>query len=149
VTKKRPAAKAKAPAAHRDITALHRYFLWADRMREDALELIRRYPSRDEAAEVLFGRPYFVYWYAGAFVLLDGWRRLGLRDAEIDGLLTSENVKFLEQHRQAAYNFQPRYFDDQLINFVVRSDAEQWINRLHEAFGRWFSTYVQSHTEQP
>lgn len=32
---------------------------------------------------------YMSYWYAGLFVVVEGWRDLGLQDAEIDGLLES------------------------------------------------------------
>lgn len=84
-----------------EVIALHRYFVWADRMRVH-LDAI---PPGTGATEALFSHPYLSYWYGGMYVVIEGWQRLGLHDPEVDDLLTSDNVKHLERHRHGAFHY--------------------------------------------
>jgi hypothetical protein len=125
------------------IMALQRYFLWADRMREHLEKLIAGGPPRDglEAAMVLYSHPYMSYFYGGMYVLIEGWRELGLADPEIDELLNSPNVELLRRHRNGAFHFQKDYFDDRFIGFVEAEDSAAWIRALGNAFSRWFQEF--------
>jgi len=71
------------------IGALHRYFIWANRMRHHLDEIINRAkisPALDErdGIETFL---YMSYWYGGLYVVVEGWRELDLHDQEIDGLV--------------------------------------------------------------
>jgi hypothetical protein len=46
------------------------------------------------------------YWYAALYVVIEGWRDLGLADATIDALLQSPNVDLLKRYRNGVFHFQ-------------------------------------------
>jgi hypothetical protein len=132
------------------ITALYRYFIWADRMRSHFLDLLAAADAREKAGqpvsveERLFTYPYMSYWYAGAYVVVDGWaRRLHLNDPTIDELLLSPNVAKLKRHRHGTFHFHPKYFDAKLLEFTTSGDWAAWIEQLHEEFRRWFLDYFR------
>ena len=134
-------------ATHGEIMALHRYYLWADRMRVhfyQTLGMIVPQPSvmtSDQVVQAFFHHPYMPYWYGGTFVLIEGWQALGLRDAEIDAMLRSPNTKLLRRSRHGAFHFQRKYFDMRFFEFMEPERTPEWIFHLSEAFGRWFLAY--------
>ena len=131
-------------ALHSEIMSLHRYFIWADRMRVLALDLLGQ--GHGNAADALFLHPYFFYWYAGSYVVIEGWRELDLHDAVIDDLLsTKAYVEALRLHRNGAYQFQPTYFAEKVIGFVSEAGSAEWIHKLQQAFSSWFLAYFESH----
>jgi len=80
---------------------------------------------------------YLSYWYAGLFVVCEGWQDLKLADQEIDGLLASSNLELLKRFRNGVYHFQPDYFDKRLMNpFVLGKDFDDWVESLTHAFAR-------------
>jgi hypothetical protein len=130
-------AKREKTAQRSEIHTLHRYFIWADRMRWHLDHQIL--PQRKEATETMFVHPYMSYWYGGMFVVIEGWKRLGLKDTEIDLLLSRQDlIAALERHRHGSFHYHPEYFDDKLLGFMMRPDAAVWIRQLREAMSRWF-----------
>jgi hypothetical protein len=132
---------------HRDVHTLHRYFLWADRMRVHfyaTLAADRAQSSAgvpQEPTSDVFLHPYMSYWYAGTYVLIEGWRELELRDEKIDALLRAPHVDLLRRYRNGAFHFQADYFDSRLLGFIGSDDSPRWIFDLREAFSQWFLDY--------
>ena len=84
------------------------------------------------------------YWYGGLYVVIEGWRDLGLHDDPIDALLGSPNVDLLRRYRNGVFHFQRRYFDDRFIRLMT--DGENvitWVRTLNEQFGRFFLDWMR------
>jgi len=124
-------------ATDREILTLHRYFISANRMKKHFEELTPTV-SRDKLDSFIEPMIYMSFWYAGLFVVIEGWRELGLPDARIDNLLQSPNVDLLRRYRNGAFHFQREYFDARFLDFVKEPGTVQWVRELNENFGRWF-----------
>jgi hypothetical protein len=131
-----------------EIMALHRYFIWQDEMRKHFFKRLHELAGRriNEA-----GHPdielfmYMSYWYAGLYVVVEGWRELGLQDEEIDALLDSPNVELLKRYRNGVFHFQRSYYDVRF--FELLSDGEdvvEWVNELVGAFSRYLLGAISS-----
>jgi hypothetical protein len=88
---------------------------------------------------------YMSYWYGGLYVVIEGWKQLGLSDPAVDSLLRSRNVALLKRYRNGVYHFQPEYHDERFMAFIVEGeDAAQWVRTLNAGLGafflRWFET---------
>lgn len=125
---------------------LHRYYIWANRMRthlEEKLpifsEQLKKNPNiwTDEGIETFM---YMSYWYAGLYVVIEGWRTLKLSDADVDGLLSiTKNVELLKKYRHGVYHYQRNYFDNRFMNFMTKGqNVIAWVRNLNLAFGAYF-----------
>src|SRR5579863_7159242 len=114
--------------------SLHRYFIWALTMREHYEKTGQRFsptPSffENEAANEAF--MYLSYWYAGLYVVCEGWQDLTLADAEVDSLLKSAHLEVLKRFRNGVYHYQADYFDKRfMIAFTMGDDFDDWIIQL-------------------
>jgi hypothetical protein len=127
------------------IVVLHKYFIWADRMRFHLDQLIktdirRTKPKSNEEANIyqIEFNIYMSYWYGGMYVLIEGWKELKLSDPKIDKLLKSSNVNLLKRYRNGAFHFQKNYWDDRFMGFISSSDSVPWVRELREEFSRFF-----------
>jgi hypothetical protein len=120
--------------------ALHRYFLWANRMRAHLLQSGVP-PTETLARRAWLQRafPYAATWLGFLQVLTEGWAELRLDDATIDELMRSPNVTLLRRFRNGAFHFQRTYYDARFLEFL-RDPTEPlaWATTLHNAFGDWF-----------
>ena len=120
------------------LIALHRYFIWADRMR------VHFETALTPDSPMLHGRLdiepflYMSIWYAGMYVVIEGWRKLGLHDAGVDQMLESPNVELLRRYRNGVFHFQPDYFAERFAGFFGSPDGPRWIRELRAAFSRYF-----------
>ncbi|MGO8794527.1 MAG: hypothetical protein ACLQLC_06870 [Candidatus Sulfotelmatobacter sp.] len=132
------------------IFSLHRYFIWSIEMREHYLQVGKQFsPTPSFFDNEVAGRAfmYLSYWYAGLFVVCEGWQELKLSDPEIDGLLASSNLELLKRFRNGVYHFQPDYFDKRLMNpFVLGKDFDEWVESLTHAFARYLDACSKSQT---
>jgi len=123
--------------------ALHRYFIWSDVMRLLMDQIGERQgwkvESTSQAGIRLFH--FMSYWYAGLYVVIEGWRELGLHDDVIDELLESPHVKLLRRYRNGAFHYQRKYFDDRFMDFM-KPGAPAWIRSVRHEFSRWFLAYT-------
>lgn len=127
----------------RGIFTLHRYFIWADRMRVHFFDLLDKDHEENEVGLLL----YMSYWYAGMYVVIEGWRELGLTDPTIDALLASSNVDLLRRYRHGVFHFQETYFDARLTDFVSETSTPGWMSDLREAFSNWFLQWLKDNGE--
>ena len=115
---------------------LHRYYIWANRMRTHFDEILSRgVPVETVEIECLL---YMSYWYGGLYVVIEGWQALKLTDPIIDSLLQSPNVKLLRQYRNGTFHFQIKYYNDKFSSFTKGTDAVAWVRKLNTEFGRYF-----------
>ena len=118
---------------------LHRYFIWADRMMvhfEDVLRSGKKGDDNFDTNSLL----YMSYWYAGTYVVIEGWKELKLSDETVDGLLKSRNVDLLRKYRNGVFHFQEQYYDERRFAPLITEgdDVVIWIRTLREALGQYF-----------
>lgn len=91
---------------------------------------------------------YMSYWYASLYVVIEGWKALGLSDNVIDGLLDSPNVKLLKRYRNGVFHFQRKYHDPRFYEFITQGhDEVTWVRSLNEQFGRYFLQHINRPSE--
>lgn len=119
--------------------SLHRYFIWANRLRGYFDAAIRK---KDENAKTAFADEiglFMAHWYGALYVVVEGWRELDLHDPTIDEFLQSPNVELLKRFRHGAFHFQKHYFDDRFRNFWEQSeDTVPWVRNLNRELGGYF-----------
>jgi hypothetical protein len=81
---------------------------------------------------------FMFYWYSGMYVVIEGYRELGLSDSRIDSLLNSPNVEFLRRCRNGTFHFQKDYFTPKQLEFMEQKDSVSWIREVTEAFSQFF-----------
>jgi len=131
------------------IVTLYRYFIASNKMRilfDRTLtdpQFREKYQGKDplSRAFVMHADDYGVfmfYWYGGLYVVIEGYRELGLSDSKIDSLLASPNVDFLRRCRNGVFHFQKDYIDERLLGFIRQPDSANWVRELTESFSEFF-----------
>ena len=88
---------------------------------------------------------FFCYWFASLYVVIGGWRELGLKDDKIDALLGSDYVNLLRRLRNGVFHFQRDYFDPRFREYLKTGDpATNWADDLHDEFSRYFLEWYES-----
>ena len=132
-----------------DIVTLHRYYIWANRMRTHFYEVLIRRPE-NKIPNYQFeieSRLYMSYWYGGLYVVIEGWKQLKLVDVAVNQLLESPNVGLLKRYRHGVFHFQQNYNDKKFLDFIVEGEnCVEWIRQLNQEFGRFFLEWFNNHT---
>lgn len=127
-----------------EIVTLHRYYIWANKMRTDFDEILKKKLHKtipDDQYEIE-SNLYMSYWYAALYVVIEGWKELGLRDDKIDILLDSPNVELLRRYRNCVFHFQLEYYDERFLKFMRDGiNCVEWIRNLNLEFGRYFLSW--------
>jgi len=133
-------AEEQPPTRQEQIFSLHRYFVSANWMRT----CFDKWLDEQGKPEVPVGEPFIFmgYWYAGLYVVIEGWQELKLTDKVIDTLLASPNVGLLKRYRHGVCHFQGRYFDDRFMGFMSTELTAVWVRKLNQEFGRWFLAWL-------
>jgi hypothetical protein len=124
------------------LVTLHRYFIWANRMRVHFDEIISK--SELGRAPEIESFLYMSYWYAALYVVIEGWREIGLADAAIDALLQSPNVDLLRRYRNGVFHFQKDYNDEKFQSFMRGEDTVSWVRSLNQQFDRYFLDHLRA-----
>ena len=132
-----------------ELVALHRYYIWQNKMREHFEEVLQTDNDRSWGSSGgIMSFLYMSYWYAGLFVVIEGWRALGLEDDEIDDLLASSNVELLRRYRNGVFHYQRNYLDERFVGLIRDGeDVVEWVRALNSAFGRYFLTELRRSDE--
>jgi hypothetical protein len=127
------------------IYSLHRYFIWADRMRVH-FDYILGNKSTNQNKQRFDETLYMSFWYAATYTIIEGWIELGLHDDKIDALLQSENVNLLRKYRNGVFHFRKNYFDEKKFMPFIRdgNKAVEWIRNLQEALSQFFLKYFSN-----
>lgn len=128
--------------ADNPINILHRYFIWANRMRIYFDETLQKHKERkiDEHRFGIESMMYMSLWYGLLFVVIEGWQSLKLSDATIDELLKSPNVVLLKKYRNATFHYPEKceYQDERFENFFQEQTTVQWVRQLNSEFSHYF-----------
>jgi hypothetical protein len=130
------------------VISLHKYFIWCNAMR---LHFEAGFPKMKAEhdwhdRESIDAVMYMSYWYAGLFVVIEGWRELDLQDANVNVLLTSPNVELLKRYRNGVFHYQKKYFDRRILDFVEDGiDPVHWVRSLHSALSAFFLDWCKTH----
>ena len=111
------------------VHTLHRYYIWANRLRDyfDKSLATKGMPS-EASFPAWFAEDvglFMSHWYAALYVVVEGYRELGLQNAKVDALLTSPNVDLLRRYRNGVDHFQKSYFDARFVDFMGPPDSPQ------------------------
>ncbi len=122
------------------IQALHRKYIWADRMRVHFEQSIQKPETKITKIESMM---YMSLWYGLMYVLIECWEKLELSDPKIDKLLKSKNKQFLKDYRNATFHYNKKYNDDRFEKFFSEKSIVNWIRSLTEEYSRWFLNKLQ------
>ena len=130
--------------------ALHRYFMWANRLRDHFYRaLAARGPATEADFPIWFADDvglFMSHWYAALYVVIEGYRELDLHDAKIDALLRSPNVDLLRRYRNGVDHYQKDYFDGRFLDFMGPPETPQWARDLNGEFGRFLIETIRKRT---
>jgi hypothetical protein len=125
--------------------SLHRYYIWANRMRlhfDEKIPFVNEQLKKEPewmTYEFIEANIYMNYWYGGLYVVIEEWQQLRLSEPTIDELLASPNVRLLKEYRNGVFHFQKAYFDKRFTNFMTKGEnVVDWVRDLNRAFGGYF-----------
>lgn len=123
-----------------ELVALYRYFVWANNMKVNFEETLKRTGVVDlDSPDGFYVAMYMSLWYGCLYVVIEGWRDLGLNDQEVESFLASPNVDLLKRYRNAAFHYQKKYFHEKFTAFLRASEATaSWVRGIHNAFAAYF-----------
>lgn len=124
---------------NKELIALHLYYIWANFMRTkfDLLDRQKDFQAGELVSEAMI---YMSYWYAGLYVVIEGWKEQDLYDSTIDSLIASENTDLLRRYRNGIFHFQKEYYDDRLFELIKEgTNVVHWIRLLNQSFGTYFA----------
>jgi hypothetical protein len=131
------------------VVVLSRYFLWFVALHEKFNKTVPEAAEAKFFGDIAFliNTMYMSNAYATLYVVIEGWHKLDLHDAEVDRLLTNSFVNLLRRFRHGVYHFQPKYFDNRLLDFINNGrSAIEWIRALETAFRNYFDKWHSEHT---
>lgn len=87
---------------------------------------------------------FMVYWYAGLWVVIEGWVHLQnqeVHDSRIDALIQEkEKTKLLRDFRNSVMHYQDEFYEKRFLNMLTSGQQNvDWICGLHEEFVRFFN----------
>ncbi|WP_100809981.1 MULTISPECIES: hypothetical protein [unclassified Microbacterium] len=125
------------------LLSLHKYFLNADFQRDVFMKRVtrERSPGEVDFVTALDDQIAMSFWYATVYIVIEGWRKAGLADSDVDLLLSDDRVDRLRRFRNQVFHYQREYDNPRLLEFLGTGDddaqaATQWIRRIHIALGR-------------
>lgn len=127
----------------KQLVALHKHWCIADAIRfsinrEKPLEDIY---SKDIKAIADFHSRFMQIevWYSLLYVVIEGYKALGIKCDLIDALLENEEmVSMLRRFRNATFHFQEDPISEKLLAFLEVPESEYWIQDLNAAFQGYF-----------
>ena len=133
------------------VNILHRYFIWANRMRIYFDEVLKKHTEKkiDGHRFGIESMMYMSLWYGLLYVVIEGWESLKLRDNVIDKLLKSRNTNLLKCYRNAVFHYPKKreYNDKRFENFYKEQTTVKWVRGLNSEFGRYFINALKNKNE--
>ena len=88
-------------------------------------------------------------WYGLLYVVIEGWKELGLADAEIDNLLCqADYVTMLRDFRNAVFHYQRQFLPAKQEGLFADRSMVQWITSLSDAFKRRLLIEMKNESNQ-
>lgn len=132
-----------------ELITLSRYFIWADTMKRHFEETLRKSGSVDlNGPRGIDVAMYMCLWYGCLYVVVEAWRELGLRDQEVDNLLTSPHVDLLRRYRNAVFHYQKEYWPERFMAFLREGeDSASWVRAVHNELQRYLTDFLNAPKE--
>jgi len=132
-----------------EFSVVHRYWIWGNRMREHCCAALDRDKRPRDGSDLSWFADdigmFMSYWYAGLYVIIEGWKELVLHDPKIDPLLDSPHVEELRRYRNGVCHFQKKYLDDRFMEICHQSPSSvPWVRKLTRTFGEYFLRTLRS-----
>jgi hypothetical protein len=125
-------------ASKEKLLSLHRYFIWANKMRQHFDETLK-YSVTQDGSNGMDAFMYMGYWYATMYLVADGWRELKLKDDQINELLKSDNLELLRRYRNGVFHYQKTYNDARFTDLYQNGkDVVDWVRQLNQELARYF-----------
>lgn len=124
-----------------ELVALYRYFVWANNMKVNFEDTLKRTGAVDlGSTDGFYVAMYMSLWYGCLYVVIEGWRALQLVDADIDVFLSSANVNLLRRYRNATFHYHKEYLHEKFLAFLREGEATAtWVRGMHNAFAAYFA----------
>lgn len=120
------------------LLSLHRYFIWANKMRTHFDEYAMKADLTQSQSQMDL-MMYMSYWYGTLYTVVEGWRELNYSDSKIDSLLDSSTIELLRRYRNGVFHYQQNYSDNRFTDLYAEGkDAVVLIGELNEELGRYF-----------
>ena len=126
---------------------LHRYFIWANRMRIHFDEVLKKHIKNEinNHGFDIESMMYMSLWYGLLYVVIEGWKTLKIQDVIINNLLTSPNTEMLKEYRNAVFHYsKKRYYDNRFEAFYKETTSGKWARELNSEFSRFFLGYFKN-----
>jgi len=130
--------------------ALHRYYIWSNRMWEnyrESVKFVESAPSNhQEKAGALSTHVFmhFSYWMASLYVVVEDWSKYGINDPAVTELLKSKHLAKMKRYRNGVFHFQKKYYNVKFEEFLKEgSEIADWSYKLHRAVGDAFLKWFQ------
>jgi hypothetical protein len=133
---------------HEKVLSLHKYYIRANRMRSDFDEFFAAGKTSEEIVENLDAMNYLLLWYGCLYVVIEGCVHLGLKDDEVEGLLSSDNVSLLKGVRHDTFHYQNSYDPPRTVKLLCKPDVVEWIRKLNRELGRFFHSWIEGQKEK-
>ena len=137
-------------AGRAEIATLHRYYLHASFLKTGFDEnLLVKGAATFESDHYLEQWIWIYLWYGCLFVVVEGWQELGLVDMHVDAMLESTQVGLLKRFRNGVFHFQRSMYDERFLGMMREGvESARWARELHEAFGKFFLTWLAAEQAQ-
>ncbi|MEM3609484.1 MAG: hypothetical protein QW076_01050 [Candidatus Anstonellales archaeon] len=136
----------RKPINNDPINTLHKYYIWANRMRTHFDELLDQDIKRrinDQKRFLIETDMYMSLWYGLLYVVIEGWQELELKDTMVDSLIKNKNTDLLKNYRHGVFHFHKIDSDIKFEKFFQEETTVEWIRTLNREFGRWFLNYYK------
>lgn len=88
---------------------------------------------------------YMSLWYASLWVVLDGWKQMGIDEPEATALLADEQFTKLKDFRDVTLHYRPSYLDKKHMGFVGDERSVAWVKRAHKLIGATILAHLQKY----
>jgi len=120
------------------INELHERYIWANRMKVLMIKVLKKESELHKVEKFyqIETTMYMNLWYALLYTVIEGWRKLKLKDASIVNLLRSKNVDLLRRYRNYVFHFGDEKIEE--LDLLKSKESALWIQNLNSELGKWF-----------
>ena len=131
------------------LVALYKHWVTADSIKQivgvplSIPSSMRRTKEFVDSVQMVSNLNRLTVWYALLQVVVEGYLKLDISDAQIDNILATKGMAdSLRRFRNALFHFQEDPFSEKLLHFLTTPDSEVWVHQLNRAFENFFRQHL-------